>query len=169
MQAGLAIAGGKSSNAVANIGQGGQAGLASFMALEQQRRRDEDAAMRRGIAEREVNLQERRLNMMAPVYSAQAEAYRARPALAAAQLQARQQQALGQVRVKAIEAVRNEVNKNPTNYMKDGKVDEMKVQLAIQQRQNDMARALLSSGGVGYAGGSADPLGLGLSGPDDEE
>lgn len=169
MQAGLAIAGGRSPNAITNIGQGGQAGLASFMALEQQRRRDEDAAMRRAVAEREVNLQERRLNMMAPVYSAQAEAYRARPALAAAQLQARQQQALGQVRVKAIEAVRNEVNKNPMAYMKNGKVDEMAVQLAIQQRQNEMARALLSSGGVGYAGGSADPLGLGLGGPDDEE
>lgn len=169
MQAGLAIAGGKSSNAIANIGQGGQAGLASFMALEQQRRRDEDAAMRRAIAEREVNLQERRLGMMAPVYAAQAEAYRSRPMIAAAQLQARQQQVLGQVRVKAIEAVRNEVNKNPMNYMKDGKVDEMKVQLAIQQRQNEMARAVLSSGAAGYAGGSADPLGLGLGGPDDEE
>lgn len=169
MQAGLAIAGGRSPNAITNIGQGGQAGLASFMALEQQRRRDEDAAMRRGIAEREINLQERRLNMMEPVYSAQAEAYRSRPMIAAAQLQARQQQVLGQVRVKAIEAVRNEVNKNPMNYMKDGKVDEMKVQLAIQQRQNEMARAVLSSGAAGYAGGSADPLGLGLGGPDDEE
>jgi hypothetical protein len=66
MQAGLAIAGGKSSNAITNIGQGGQAGLASFVALEQQRRRDEDAAVRRDLAQREYQLQERRLAMQEP-------------------------------------------------------------------------------------------------------
>jgi len=83
MQAGLAIAGGKSSNAITNIGQGGQAGLASFMALEQQRRRDEDAAMRRDLAEREYGLQQRRLNMQEPYYAAMTQAQQMRPILAA--------------------------------------------------------------------------------------
>lgn len=83
MQAGLAIAGGKSPNAITNIGQGGQAGLASFMALEQQRRRDEDAAMRRDLAEREYGLQQRRLAMQEPYYQALTQAQTMRPLLAA--------------------------------------------------------------------------------------
>ena len=83
MQAGLAIAGGRSSNAITNIGQGGQAGLASFMALEQQRRRDEDAAMRRDLGEREFRLQERRLNMQEPYYAAMTQAQAMRPILQA--------------------------------------------------------------------------------------
>lgn len=82
MQAGLAIAGGKSSNAITNIGQGGQAGLASFMALEQQRRRDQDAAMRRDLAEREYFLQERRLNMQEPYYTALTERQKMAPLIA---------------------------------------------------------------------------------------
>jgi hypothetical protein len=83
MQAGLAIAGGKSSNAITNIGQGGQAGLASFVALEQQRRRDEDAAVRRDLAQREYQLQERRLAMQEPYYAAMTQAQAMRPILQA--------------------------------------------------------------------------------------
>lgn len=82
MQAGLAIAGGKSSNAVTNIGQGGQAGLGAFITLEQQRRRDEDAAMRRDIAERELQLQQRRLTMQEPYYAALTSAAAAKPGIA---------------------------------------------------------------------------------------
>jgi hypothetical protein len=45
MQAGLAIAGGRSPNAISNIGAGGQAGIAAFAAMERASR--EDAAARR--------------------------------------------------------------------------------------------------------------------------
>ena len=91
MQAGLAIAGGKSSNAITNIGQGGQAGLASFMALEQQRRRDEDAAMRRDLAEREYGLQQRRLAMQEPYYQAMTQRQLAAPYIAAQEAARRDQ------------------------------------------------------------------------------
>jgi hypothetical protein len=102
MQAGLAIAAGRSPNAITNIGQGGQAGLASFMALEQQRRRDEDAAMRRDIAEREYGLQERRFQAQQPLLAAQAAYWQNRPASELATLQARQMVA----RTRAAEAAR---------------------------------------------------------------
>jgi len=164
MQAGLAIAGGKSSNAITNIGQGGQAGLASFMALEQQRRRDEDAAMRRDLAEREFGLQQRRLNMMAPVYQAQAMAPAIRAQIAAARTQAELNKALGNARLQAIRDVRSEVQKNPMNYTgKDGKPDQLKIQTAIAERQREYAQTRggsmpSSSGGMG---------GLGLDLPDE--
>ena len=46
MQAGLAIAGGRSPNAITNIGAGGQAGIAAFASMEKARR-EEQAALRR--------------------------------------------------------------------------------------------------------------------------
>jgi hypothetical protein len=46
MQAGFAMAGGRSPNAISNIGAGGQAGIAAFAAMEKARR-EEQAALRR--------------------------------------------------------------------------------------------------------------------------
>ena len=168
MQAGLAIAGGRSPNAITNIGQGGQAGLASFMALEQQRRRDEDAAMRRAIAEREVNLQERRLAMQEPYIQAQTEYMRARPAIAAAQIQARQQAVLARAQMKAVEDIDAQEAKNPMLFMgANGKPDPMKKQIALQRRTQQLAAQYSAIYGGG--GFSQDPLGLGLGGSADEE
>lgn len=161
MQAGLAIAGGKSSNAITNIGQGGQAGLASFMALEQQRRRDEDAAMRRDLAEREYGLQQRKLNMMAPVYQAQAMAPVIRAQIAAARTQADYEKALGNARLQAIRDVRAEVQKNPMNYTgRDGKPDQLKIQTAIAERQREYAQT--RGGSMPSASGGTGGLGLDL-------
>jgi hypothetical protein len=161
MQAGLAIAGGKSSNAITNIGQGGQAGLASFVALEQQRRRDEDAATRRDLAEREFGLQQRRLNMMEPVYQAQAMSPVIRAQIAAARTQADLNKALGNARLQAIRDVRAEVQKNPMNYTgKDGKPDQLKIQTEIAARQREYAQT--KGGSMPSASGGTGGLGLDL-------
>lgn len=161
MQAGLAIAGGKSSNAITNIGQGGQAGLASFVALEQQRRRDEDAAVRRDLAQREYQLQERRLNMMEPVYQAQAMSPVIRAQIAAARTQAELNKALGNARLQAIRDVRAEVQKNPVNYTgKDGKPDQLKIQTEIAARQREYAQT--KGGSMPSASGGTGGLGLDL-------
>jgi len=161
MQAGLAIAGGKSSNAITNIGQGGQAGLASFVALEQQRRRDEDAAVRRDLAQREYQLQERRLNMMEPVYQAQAMSPVIRAQIAAARTQADLNKALGNARLQAIRDVRAEVQKNPMNYTgKDGKPDQLKIQTEIAARQREYAQT--KGGSMPSASGGTGGLGLDL-------
>jgi hypothetical protein len=65
MQAGLAIAGGRSPNAISNIGAGGQAGLASFAAMERASREDAAARRREAVqlasAERQFSLAERQL------------------------------------------------------------------------------------------------------------
>ena len=158
MQAGLAIAGGRSPNAITNIGQGGQAGLASFMALEQQRRRDEDAAMRRDIAEREYNLQERRFKAMEPVYAAQAMAPQLRAQVAAAQLAATQRRNAGNLQLQAIRDVYEDVQKNPMKYAgKDGKPDKLAVETEIALRQRQYAQT--GAGPVQPSGGSGT-LGL---------
>lgn len=165
MQAGLAIAGGKSSNAIANIGQGGQAGLASFMALEQQRRRDEDAAMRRDLAEREYGLQVRRQQMQEPYYQAQTEYLKMRPEIAAAKLEADRQKMLFLARTKADAAVQAEVAKNPFSPMyvgKDGKPDPIKIAAEIQKR----TQRILLEGQLGGSQGSGVSNRLGLDLPD---
>jgi len=46
MQAGFAIAGGRSPNAISNIGAGGQAGIAAFASMERARREDESLRRR---------------------------------------------------------------------------------------------------------------------------
>jgi hypothetical protein len=168
MQAGLAIAGGRSSNAVTNIGQGGQAGLASFMALEQQRRRDEDAAMRRDIAQREINLQERRASMQEPLLAAQADYYRMRPAMAAAQLQARQQALLAKAQMDAVRDLDAQEAKNPMLFMgANGKPDPMKKEIALQRRTQQLATQYATIYGGG--GFTQNPLGLNFGGSADEE
>lgn len=167
MQAGLAIAGGRSPNAITNIGQGGQAGLASFMALEQQRRRDEDAAMRRDLAEREYGLQVRRQQMQEPYMQAQTEYLRMRPAIAAAQLQARQQGLLAQAQMKAVADIDAIEAKNPLAYSTNGKPDQMKKDIAIQRRTQQIAAQYAAIYGGG--GGPMDRLGLGLGGGSADE
>lgn len=167
MQAGLAIAGGKSSNAITNIGQGGQAGLASFMALEQQRRRDEDAAMRRDLAEREYGLQVRRQQMQEPYIQAQTEYLRMRPAIAAAQLQARQQGILAKAQMDAVRDIDAIEAKNPLAYSTNGKPDQMKKDIAIQRRTQQIAAQYAAIYGGG--GGPMDRLGLGLGGGSADE
>lgn len=165
MQAGLAIAGGKSSNAITNIGQGGQAGLASFVALEQQRRRDEDAAMRRDLAEREYGLQARRLAMQEPYYQAQTEYLRTRPQMAADKIEADRQKMLFLARTKADAAVQAEVAKNPFSPMyvgKDGKPDPIKIAAEIQKR----TQRILLEGQLGGSQGSGVSNRLGLDLPD---
>lgn len=166
MQAGLAIAGGKSSNAITNIGQGGQAGLASFMALEQQRRRDEDAAMRRDLAEREFGLQQRRLNMQEPYYQAQTEYLKMRPEIAAAQLQHQRDKMLLLAQDQAQQKVYDEVKANPLAYTKkDGTRDELKIQAEISKRTQQiiLRRQLGNAEGSGGFG----RLGLDLPAPSD--
>ena len=162
MQAGLAIAGGRRPNAITNIGQGGQAGLASFMALEQQRRRDEDAAMRRAVAEREVQLQERRLNMQEPYIQAQTEYLRQRPAIAAAQLQARQQGLLAKAQMDATNEVNQQADKNPLLYPA-GPEGELKKQVAIRNRTQQLAEVYSRIYGGTPSGGTG---GLDLELPD---
>lgn len=65
MQAGLAIAGGRSPNAISNIGAGGQAGLAAFAAMERASREDAAARRRDAIqldtARQQLALSERQL------------------------------------------------------------------------------------------------------------
>jgi hypothetical protein len=65
MQAGLAIAGGRSPNAISNIGAGGQAGIAAFAAMERASREDAAARRREAIqlatSERQLALTERQL------------------------------------------------------------------------------------------------------------
>lgn len=169
MQAGLAIAGGKSSNAITNIGQGGQAGLASFMALEQQRRRDEDAAMRRDIAERELQLQQRRMAMQEPYYAAQTEYIRQRPAIAAAQLQQRQQAILAKAQMDAVRDLDAQEAKNPLLFMgPNGKPDPMKKEIALQRRTQQLAAQYASIYGSG-GGSSNNRLGLNLPSDAEEE
>ena len=166
MQAGLAIAGGKSSNAIANIGQGGQAGLASFMALEQQRRRDEDAAMRRDLAEREYGLQVRRQQMQEPYYQAQTEYLKMRPEIAAAQLQLQRDKMLLLAQDQAQQKVYDEVKANPMAYTKkDGTRDELKIQAEISKRTQQiiLRRQLGNTEGSGGFG----RLGLDLPAPSD--
>ena len=166
MQAGLAIAGGKSSNAITNIGQGGQAGLASFMALEQQRRRDEDAAERRDLAEREYGLQVRRQKMQEPYYQAQTEYLKMRPEIAAAQLQLQRDKMLLLAQDQAQQKVYDEVKANPMAYTKkDGTRDELKIQAEISKRTQQiiLRRQLGNTEGSGGFG----RLGLDLPAPSD--
>jgi len=136
MQAGLAIAGGRSPNAITNIGQGGQAGLASFMALEQQRRKDEDAAMRRDLAEREYRLQERRLQAMEPVYAGQAAYYASRPA-AAEQMQ-RMRMAVARQKAEEVagKSWDNMVKSNPKYMTMSAPALQAQRQLYITQETN---------------------------------
>jgi hypothetical protein len=65
MQAGFAIAGGRSPNAISNIGAGGQAGIAAFAAMERASREDAAARRREAIqlatSERQLALTERQL------------------------------------------------------------------------------------------------------------
>lgn len=65
MQAGFAIAGGRSPNAISNIGAGGQAGIGAFAAMERASREDAAARRRDAIqlasAERQFALAERQL------------------------------------------------------------------------------------------------------------
>ena len=65
MQAGFAIAGGRSPNALSNIGAGGQAGIGAFAAMERASREDAAARRRDAIqlasAERQYALAERQL------------------------------------------------------------------------------------------------------------
>lgn len=65
MQAGFAIAGGRSPNAITNIGAGGQAGIGAFAAMERASREDAAARRREAIqlasAERQFALAERQL------------------------------------------------------------------------------------------------------------
>lgn len=161
MQAGLAIAGGKSSNAVANIGQGGQAGLASFMALEQQRRRDEDAAMRRGIAEREVNLQERRLSMQQPLLEAQAEYYRSRPLAAENMQRMRMAVARQKAEENAGKSWNDMVKSNPKYMTMSAPVLQAQRQLYITQEANrifpiEYQKILVGLPGTGTATAPSD-------------
>jgi hypothetical protein len=156
MQAGLAIAGGRSPNAITNIGQGGQAGLASFMALEQQRRRDEDAAMRRDIAEKEFRLQERRLQAQEPLLSAQAEYYRNRPAMDAARLQAQQQVARQRAVDAAQKAWENRTKSGPyaIEFMKMNDVQKKAAEeLYLRQEFNRRYNEELSAFRAGVYGG----------------
>lgn len=154
MQAGLAIAGGRSPNAITNIGQGGQAGLASFMALEQQRRRDEDAAMRRAVAEREVNLQEQRLNMMAPYYQAQTAYLQARPSIEAARLQNMREAAFARARNEARKAWDNEYKNNMAKYAgKDPAIVAAERDLFIQREAQQLAPGFMQQ--FMYGGGQA--------------
>lgn len=156
MQAGLAIAGGRSPNAITNIGQGGQAGLASFMALEQQRRRDEDAAMRRDIAEREFRLQERRFQAQEPLLAAQAEYYRNRPAMDAARLQAQQQVARQRAVDAAQKAWENRTKSGPfaIEFMKMNDVQKKAAEeLYLRQEFNRRYNEELSAFRAGVYGG----------------
>jgi hypothetical protein len=130
MQAGLAIAGGKSSNAITNIGQGGQAGLASFVALEQQRRRDEDAAVRRDLAQREYQLQERRLAMQEPYYQAMTNRQAALPILAAQDAARRDQLA----RLRASEMAQ----KAWTDYQKNNQPELLKLKPEARKIKEDI-------------------------------
>jgi hypothetical protein len=65
MQAGLAIAGGRSPNAISNIGAGGQAGIAAFAAMERASREDAAARRREAVqldtARQQLALSERQL------------------------------------------------------------------------------------------------------------
>jgi hypothetical protein len=129
MQAGLAIAGGRSPNAITNIGQGGQAGLGSFMALEQQRRKDEDAATRRDLAEREYQLQVRRQNLQAPLLQAQAAYWQNRPAMDQARLVAQQQVARQRAQDAAQKAWKDEIS-SPAGQLKYMKMSDPAKQAA---------------------------------------
>lgn len=152
MQAGLAIAGGKSSNAVTNIGQGGQAGLASFMALEQQRRRDEDAAMRRDLGEREFRLQERRLNTMEPLYQAQAAYWQGRPAADAMRARGMQEAAIAKAKIEAGRSWQNELKNNQMRYVgKSPAVIAAEKDLFIQKETQRLAPSFYQD--ILYGGG----------------
>ena len=159
MQAGLAIAGGRSPNAITNIGQGGQAGLASFMALEQQRRRDEDAAMRRDIAEREFGLQERKFQAQAPLYAAQAAYWQNRPFEDAQKRMAQQQVARSRAQVDARRAW-NERLKGPYSleYMKMNDLQKKVAEdLFLKQESDRIYQNELSAFRAGvYGGGQRD-------------
>lgn len=168
MQAGLAIAGGRSPNAITNIGQGGQAGLASFMALEQQRRRDEDAAMRRDIAEREYGLQERKLKLMEPVYQAQAMAPQYRMQAALARLSAAQQKEFGNLNIKARENIDAKMKANPLLFMKDGKLDKLAYDTAVANEQAALKSDYLRGAGINVGQlGAGGYGGLALDIPDE--
>lgn len=156
MQAGLAIAGGQSPNALTNIGQGGQQGLASFMALEQQRRKDEDAAMRRGIMERELQLQEQ----MAPYKQRQAAAsaayWEGRPAVEQAKLAAQQQVAHQRAIDAAQKAWENRTKSGPFSleYLNMNKVQKKAAEeLYLKEEYNRRYREELSAFRAGVYGG----------------
>ena len=167
MQAGLAIAGGRSSNAITNIGQGGQAGLASFMALEQQRRRDEDAAMRRDIAEREYGLQERKFLAQQPYLQAQTEYLRMRPEIAMAQLQARRDAQVRAAQFKAESDLEAFKQKNPYSeeLYTNGKLDPIKEAMWLKKKQ-DRILAIDQAQQQGYGN---NRMGLNIPGYTDEE
>jgi hypothetical protein len=155
MQAGLAIAGGRSPNAITNIGQGGQAGLGSFMALEQQRRKDEDAATRRDLAEREYQLQVRRQNLQAPLLQAQAAYWQNRPAMDQARLVAQQQVARQRAVDAAQKAWKDELS-SPAGQLKYMKMSDPAKQAAqelfLKQEFNRRYQQELSTINAGMYG-----------------
>lgn len=79
MNAGFAMAAGKSPHALQNIGAGGQAGIQAFAEMEKQRRDTEYKQYLQDLHERELRMRQAEQAIKAPLYKAQAEYYTSRP------------------------------------------------------------------------------------------
>lgn len=80
MNAGFAMAAGKSPHALQNIGAGGQAGIQAFAEMEKGRRDSEYRQAMQDLHERELRMRQEELGYKAPLYKAQAKAQEDLPA-----------------------------------------------------------------------------------------
>lgn len=173
IQAGLAIASGRSANALSNIGAGGLAGIQALREGERDIRREqrelssdemrlalarEQAGAERAYREATLGLRREELTAMDDLRKAQAEAFRARPGLEMAQIEQRRRAAMAQARIAAEKAVDDMIKANPMQFMTPkGTIDLMKRDIEVSRRYNAVLPSFMQGGGGGTA---EDPLGL---------
>lgn len=124
MNAGFAMAAGKSPHALQNIGAGGQAGVQAFAEMEKGRRDSEYRQAVQDLHERELRMRQAEQDIKAPLYKAQAAYWTARPDIEADKIAAAERRIVSRAEADAQKAVDSLEAKNPMVFMgPNGKVD----------------------------------------------
>ena len=156
MSAGFGMAAGKSRHALANIGEGGQQGIATFANLEKSRREDDNRRYLADLHERELRMNEPYKQAMTQQAQAQAEYLKARPGIEADKIAARERYIVSRAEADAQKAIDAIESKNPMAYYSNGKPDALAKDIAkskyLQQYKRmyqDQYRAGVPTGGNG--------------------
>ena len=171
IQAGLAMAAGRSSNALSNIAAGGMSGIQALRESQRDIRKEErelmsdemklalareQAAAERAYREATLGLRREELTASAGLRAAQAEYYKNLPGIQQAQTEQRRNAALLQAQLEAQKAVDAAMKSNPTLYVDaKGNIDTMRRDLEIKRRYDALVAGMTARGGF-----SDDPLGL---------
>jgi hypothetical protein len=139
MSAGFGMAAGKSRNALTNIAEGGQQGIATFANLEKGRREEDNRRYLAELQERELRMNEPYRAAMTRQADAQSAYLRARPGIDKARLDQAKEIAVTKSTMRAEEQVMKEVKDSPQNYMlPNGKRDQMKIDAEIEKRKSSI-------------------------------